>query len=248
MDTLISDNSRKDTILTRIESGETPQKPKWHFTIRTIISVTILVFLAAALLYFVSFILFELTERDVIFTPEFGWQGISVFLSSLPWILIALTIAMALAIEMLIRRYSLAYRRPLVYSLLFVIAAATVGGVLISETHLHEHVSQFVEDQNLPVAAFYRGYTSRPLPRLYSGIVSELDPNGFFMQSSLGELLDVIVSRQTRFPHGMDIVKDDAVLVIGDRSGDTIQAAGVRCLNDRPRQPNREPEGWPTMK
>ncbi len=248
MNETTSDNSIKEAVLETIEAGRAQPKPKWHFTLQAALGAVVLALAAAALLYLASFIFFALEETNVMLAPEFGWRGFGVFFSSLPWLLIVISLVLVFIVEGLIRRYTLGYRRPLLYTAIAIVLLAVGGSLVIARIHLHERISEVSEHTGMPMAGLYRSYAHRPIDNLYSGIITDLSRDGFFMRSGFGELLGVIVTRETVFPFGADMAPDDAVLVIGQRRADTIKADGVRCLNARSRHPDRVPPEWDGMK
>jgi len=235
------DQPIKKNILDSIE--RLSQKPKWHFVAMTIVCIVGLVVILGILLYLASFIIFTLSEQKVMFAPEFGWRGIGIFIMSLPWLLILASLILILAFEALMRRYALVFRRPLVYSLIGLVLIVAFGGIALTHAHVNEHMQG-----RWPMEALYHGYVGRPLSNLHTGVVQEIDPNGFMMKNRFEELLSVIVSSHTRFPHGEDIETDDSVLVVGQRTDHKIKAEGIRCLNDRVRIKGQKPAQWQDLK
>lgn len=223
--------SIKDKVLTRIKSGQVAMRPKWHFALRAILAALASVIALLALLYLVSFVAFMLRETGVLFVPAFGFRGLSAFFASLPWVLLAVSAAFVAVLEVLVRRYSFAYRRPLLVSLAAIILLVLTGGIMIARTSFHRGLLRQAEERRLPLGEFlYRGYGRPRLRNIHPGMVTELIEGGFFMQSRRGESLRVMVNPETRFPFGIDFAEGDAVVVFGERDDGTVRAQGIRSM------------------
>src|SRR3989344_3614541 len=108
--------SIKEEVIARIKRGETIMRPRWHFVLRAMLYALGVLIAALALVYLASFIMFVLRETGLLFVPSFGFRGVGVFLFSLPWFLILLSLVFVFVLEVLVRRYAFAYRKPLLYS------------------------------------------------------------------------------------------------------------------------------------
>src|SRR3990167_8644737 len=130
----------KAKILAAIESGKVTMRPRWHFVLQATLVICGLVIVLLALLFLTSFIIFSLRNTGVWFAPSFGYRGIGVFLTSLPWLLIGLTVIFVVLLEILVKKYSFAYRQPLLYSALALVLIVTIGGVAIAQTPFNRGV------------------------------------------------------------------------------------------------------------
>lgn len=241
-------NQIKKRILEVIGSGRIRMRPRWHFFLRAVLAALggIIVLLAA--LYVTSLGIFVLRENGAWFVPVFGRRGWYEFFASLPWLLAILSLLFAVVLEILARRFSHAYRRPLIYSLIGIVVIVCIGGLLIAVTPLHGRFFRFAEQHRLPVAGhFYRLFASQHLANVHRGTVATLTQDGFTMQNRRGELLQIIVTPETRFPSGANFRQGDTAVIFGVRDDHTIHALGVRRLNDAlrgniptssPRQPS----------
>src|SRR3989344_2081055 len=117
-----------EAVLERIRGGEVTMRPRWHFMLKATLVVAGIALAGLTLLFVVSLAMFALRASGVWFMPAFGWHGFAVFLWSLPKLLILLAIVFIIILELLVRHYAFAYRRPLLISALMVIALALLGG------------------------------------------------------------------------------------------------------------------------
>ncbi len=224
--------SLKESILDLIKSGEISMRPRWHFVLKAILTVLGMAILFLAILYLLSFIFFILRASGVWFAPEFGFRGIGIFLLSLPWLLIALSIAFVVLLEVLVRQYSFAYRKPLMYSLAGIIVFVMVASFAIARIGFHERISRFIEEEGvLALRPFYRDYFS-PRENVHLGTISTTTESGFIIIGRDTELLEIVLTPETRFPGGIGFDQGDIIVVLGEKIGtSTIEAFGVRKMD-----------------
>lgn len=225
--------SIKDLVLDKIKKGEVKMRPKAHFVLKTILVLSGAVILALFVLYLISFIAFALRAGGIGSLPGFGSRGLGSLLVSIPWLLILIAIFLIAALEILVRRFSFSYRRPIFYSVLTIVFLVFMGSFIINKTYLHPVLFQRAQEGRLPVAGeFYRDFGMPKSRDMHRGVVSEITDDGFYLKTPEGEILTVVIASETRFPMGVGIKEDDAVMVLGERNKDIIQAFGVSKIND----------------
>lgn len=223
----------RDQVLEAIKSGRVLMRPRWSFALKAALGILGGILLFLALLYLVSFIIFVLRRTGVWFVPIFGARGWFVFLISLPWILIVFSLIFIVVLEILVRRYSFAYRRPLLYSAIGVILLVILGGAVVAGTPFHGRMFRYAIEHRMPLAGdFYRGFGMPHSREIYPGKITEIASTSFMMQGQQGNELQVVVSQKTRLPLGMDFQEGDDVVVFGSREGDIISAFGVRGVSE----------------
>jgi hypothetical protein len=196
--------------------------------------------LVIALLYIVSLALFFLRENGVWYAPSFGGRGWFALLHSAPLFLLILVAICALILEILVRRYSFAYRAPLTISLGGILVLVFVGGFVLAQTSFHYRMEFAAHHGYLPPPmGFWYGKMFRPsLPGdMYRGVILQERPDGFVMvDPDGGGTSTVEITTKTRLPYGEDFTPGTMVIVIGDLTGtDTIRAFGIRTIdNNRP--------------
>lgn len=217
-------------ILETIKKDEVQMRPKWHFILNVSLLVVGTILAALTLLYLVSFIVFTLRQNGSWFVPSFGLQGWETLFTSLPWILIIGAIIFVAIIGMLVRKYSFAYGRPLLYSALGIIIFAGVGGFLIALTPLHSDLLLQAEEEHLPIAGgMYRQFSHNHPSNVVMGRVIEIIPSGFSIRDQEYEILMVQVTPRTILPQ-QGVRLEEVVVVLGDREGNIIKAFGVQPL------------------
>ncbi len=224
-----------DSILKAIENGSVKMRPRWYFVGRTALLATGIVLLAFTLIYIASFIIFVMHQTGAWFVPSFGFRGVQAFLISLPWVLILISIMFIVILETLVRRYSFAYRRPLLYSALGVIGLVIVGGLVISATPLHSYFLRNAREGRLPIAGdLYRGYGMQRFHDIHPCTITGITKNGFQAQYSDGTMITVVITPETRLPLGSDFKVGDSVVVFGEHESGAIEALGVRKIDQLP--------------
>lgn len=217
-----------EAVLKKIKSGNIKMKPRVWFIFKTVLLISGVLALALFIAYLISFAFFSLRLTGAWFLPRFGPPGIRIFFSSLPWLLISIIVISILLLEIFAKKFSFVYRRPIIYSLLILIVIGVSLGFLIERTPLHRNLFERAREGNLPaIGPVYRqGFPS--IENVHHGIVSEVNDNGFKIETPRGEKLIVIIGPETRLQPEANIKENDEVVVLGERNDDTIQAFDVR--------------------
>ena len=228
-------NPLRDQILDTIKNGQAKMKPKWYFIFRAALFLTGCIFVFLLLLYLVSLGLFVLDEHELWAVPSFGFRGIMLFLTSLPWLLIAFVLIFLLVLQVLVRHYSFAYHRSLFYSALGVLGIVIVGSIIIRQVGFHQTFSEYSLRNHIPLAEpFYERFELDEDNGVYPGTISEMQEKAFLLKNRSEHILEVHIMPNTRLPQGIDFVVGDQVIVVGDKDNDVIEAYGIRKLPPRP--------------
>jgi len=229
------ENKTIDSILDKISCGDVEMKPKSYFVIRGVLwaSTIVIGFLIAVFAF--SFILFVLRGNG--FTPlmEFGFAGLPVILRFIPWEFVVLIPLLLIVLERLSKHFAFVYKRPLVYSILGALLLVVLGGVLISQTGIHEKLVNRAFDGRLPIAGpMYKHFGEAQFGEsVHVGKIKEINEKGFKIESRDGTSFDVLVSDSTRVG-GFDISVDSMVMLLGSVEDDgTISALGVRPVDNK---------------
>ncbi len=230
--------SIKDKVLETIRNGRVKMHPRRHFILKTALVITGCVLLSFSLLFLISFILFITHQNGVWFVSVFGFRGLRSSFVSLPWLLILVSILFIFILELLVKCYSFAYRKPLLYSAGAIILFAVIGGGIVASTPFHRGLFERARKDRLPITGpLYRGFGTPRSQNINPGIIETITENGFVIMTPRGEKLDVTVTPETRLPLGFDFAEGNFVVVFGERDGGTIHALGIRKINNE-RQEN----------
>lgn len=225
--------SIKNSVLEKIKSGQAAMKPKWHFVLKAILIGIGLVICILLTLLVISLIIFILHDNGAWFIPAFGMRGVGRFIISLPWLLVLACIAFIIVLEILVRKYSFAYRKPFLYSIIGIIIFVIVGGIGISATRIHDNFSRLAMEKRLPFAGpIYRGFRAQRPADVYPGTVREITGDGFLIENRSHETFRIVVTHATRFPFGSEIVVGNEIVVMGDLKDGVVHAFGIRKIGD----------------
>jgi hypothetical protein len=225
--------SISEVVLEKIKTGKIKMHPKIYFILKTILIIFGVLIIIPFILFLASFILFSLHINGIWFLPWFGFRGFGMFLNYFPWILILIAIFLIALLEMLTKRFSFVYRRPIVYSLIIVISIVFLASFLINKTTLHPNLFKQARVGRLPLAGpMYRSFGMPEFHDMHRGIISEVMDNGFIIETERGEKLTINVTSDTNFPPEFTAEEGDRVMVIGERNDDIISAFGIRALED----------------
>lgn len=223
-------NSIKDNVLKSIAAGRIVMKPRWHFMLRAVLLVTGVVLAGMTLLYVVSFALFMLRESGDLFAPQFGLRGLWALLVSLPLVFVCLAIVFLVVLEILVRRYEFAYRKPLVYSVLGISLIVFLGSFAIDRARVHDQLLRHAVSDRLPLGGkLYRSWSVQPSRHAVVGVIVNKTNQGFNIQSHRHESFFVLVTNETALPED-ELAERDLVAVFGPRYEGTITAVGIRRL------------------
>jgi hypothetical protein len=181
-----------------------------------------------ALLYIVSFILFVLWRTGAWFMPVFGMRGIFAFILGIPWMLVATALVLIIVVELLVKHYAFAHRKPLLYTILGVTGLALVGGYFVAKTTVHPWLFRQAMERRLPVAgALYERFGGVQPENVYRGEIASVATSGFVLAPHRGEPFVVYLTATTSLPYGFDFSEGDVVVVFGERDGGMVHAIGV---------------------
>jgi hypothetical protein len=227
-------------IMDAIRRGDIRMRPRWHFVLLSTLSVLGVLIVFLALLYIASLAVFFLRDSGVWFTPTFGPRGWFSLLRSLPWLLIFLLFIFIVVLEILVRRYAFVYKKPLLASVLGIIALILVGGFFIAITPLHyELLSSARHGGPPPLNLIYRGpFRGPPPPDTLHGEIVNFMQGGFVVAEDDSNATEtVFITPQTRLPYGDDFATGTRVVVIGDPAGqNAMRAFGVSQIDAYPTQ------------
>ena len=233
-----------DKILGKIRSGQIKMRSKSHFILKTVFIFLSVIVVALFTLFLISFIIFALRASGIWFMPSFGFRGMGIFFSSLPWLLILTAILLIVILEILVKRFSFTYRRPILYSIVVIVILVLLGSFILDQTRFHSGLFGRAQDRRLPmIGQTYRDYGMAEFQNVYPGTVTEITDSGFLIKMRDGQVLTVVVTSKIRFPSKISVKKNDTVVVLGECDNDTIQAFGIRKITDDLRVfPSNRPE------
>src|SRR5207248_2093605 len=103
--------------------------------------------------------------------------------------------------QILVKKYSFGYGRPLLYSAVGIIVLVVAGGFLVSKTSFHHGLFMQAEHRNLPIAGgFYRQFGENRPGNVTVGTITQVTANGYLISGHDNETLTITVTPQTQLP------------------------------------------------
>jgi hypothetical protein len=223
-------------VMDAIRSGRVHMRPRWKFILSGALAALGVIILVFTLLFITSFAIFTLRETGVLFTPVFGMRGLFKFFAELPLILIVLLVLFVVVLEILVRRYRVGYRTPLLVSVVAILVIVVVGGYGVERTRVHEMIlhQARMPDGGLPppIAIMYRAGVQH-VPGVFHGTIVSIIPGGFLLvDQNVGATTTVYVGPSTMVPQGAKFQPGEEVVVFGDEASGTVHAEGVVQISD----------------
>ncbi len=219
--------TKKDA-LEQIAHGEVPMRSRWHFTFQAALIIVALIIALAAAIYLASFIFFIIDRDGLLILPRFGWYGFLEFVLALPWAIILLSIILILAAERLSLRFFPIYARPVLFSLTTLLIIVVAASAIIIRTHVHETL-----ENRLPGVRDYYAQFDVPLPTDVYTVIADTESaqSGITAHDATGAVVYVALYPTTNFIGSRDIDPDDVLVILGSRTGNTIEAKSIQILN-----------------
>lgn len=224
-------NNLSDVLLDKIKKGEIKMRPRIYFIAKLVLLVLGTAVITFFAIFIASFIFFMIRASGLMFLPSFGFMGIKLLLLSLPWVLILGLLILVATSELFMKHFSFVYKNPILYSLLAIIIVILIGGFLIDNSGFHTSMLLKARDGKLPIAGpIYQKYGVPDSKQIYYGVVNELSDSGFKIETPRKEEVFIHVLENTRMPKE-GIKKNDAVIILGEKTNNRIEAYEIRKVN-----------------
>ncbi len=221
-------------LMERIKKGEVKRHSKGYFLIRGLTYALIIIAVLGFCLFLGSFIFFAIRATGIFFLPIFGLLGLRVFFLSFPWILILIVTLLIILTEGLLKKFHVVYSKPLLYSVVAVIALVFLGSFIVERTHLHVGLFERAQNDMLPIMGpVYRGFGGRQINDTYIGEVTAVLTDTLIIETTEGREMKVVISSETNCPCGIEqIDTGDMVVVVGKEKNGEISALGVNEITE----------------
>jgi hypothetical protein len=228
--------SIKNKLLHDIRSGQLAMRPKFHFTLKVLALVAVVLAFLVVSIGILNFILFSIRIAGHDTLLSFGPRGFWAFMLFFPWSLLVLDIALIVLLQWLLRKFRFGYKIPVLYLLAGLVVATTVAGFVIDRgTPLNDRLYE-MRGHGLPppLGGFY-DRAHRP-PPLGSGVckctIVAIEGNILTVEDTREGIITFTVLLPANDPRATTTNLDvgDVVFVAGDMQDGIIRAFGVREL------------------
>lgn len=205
--------------------------PRWQFIAYSILGALGLLFIFLVVVFVFSLMLFVLSRYGFMYMPFFGFMATVRALSAIPLLLLFVTIVLLVLIEVISCKYSIAFKQPLVVTLLSITLLAAVVSFIISQTSIHEYLHDYAKENHLDMMS--RVY-DRPIPfrekddmTIIRGEVVATTSTSTLVRLYDGVVLTAYASTSLLGTFVQPEIGDDIVL-FGTFLGDKFEIIGIR--------------------
>lgn len=225
------ENKIANNVLEQIKTGQVKMHSRGYFVTRTAASI-LLVSLTALLAWFLfSLIFFILIRHGALYLPFFGLAGLWALLTSFPWFVFGLGVIFFILLDKLVNNFSVAYRRPVLYTVLAVAALLVLGLGLAHATGLNSQLHQFIKDANLPgLRRLYDASEDRLARTLFWGRVDEIEDDNLVITTGEGQRQVLKIQPNTRYSDEPVINKGETVIIGARQNRGQLEVYGIKKI------------------
>lgn len=222
----------KDKILEKIKKGEVKMKPKIYFVLRAILFAGIFILFLIFAFFFLSFIHFYLISSGIWYLPKFGFEGFFVLLKSLPWFLIILALGLILILEILSRKFSFSFKKPVLFSLFGIILIVFLGSFLFIKSNVHPRLLLEAKEGKIfsPISPMYLKYGLPKFKEFQRGIIERVSTSSIFIKRGDGEMIEVRFEKP--LPAFEKLKEGEGIMIFGEKENGKISGRKMRKIND----------------
>ncbi|MBI4092674.1 MAG: hypothetical protein HY420_01990 [Candidatus Kerfeldbacteria bacterium] len=215
-------------------------RPRWYFWLRTVGIALGTAALAVVMVFAIGALFFLWRSRELGVLPGFGFRGVPFLLGNFPWDAAILSFLGLVVLLMLLRRFTPSYRWPMLFVVALAVIGATFFGAWASRAPIHGILANRALRGELP---HFFGRAYRPFlenDRVVVGEITKIKGDTYTLETPGGDVT-VKVTDDTRLPP-FSLTTGTAVVVIGERKGDRIEAEAIRAAHRRMMMPQRRHE------
>jgi hypothetical protein len=226
-----ADNKFREQVLEKINSGKVSMHSKAYLIWRAAFWILALVILAAAAVFSGSFVIFALRASGVWDLPQFGGHGLQEFLAYFPWLFILAVLLLIWLMEVLARKYSLAYRIPVSYLILTGVIFIAAGSLAVFATPLHQKLYESANEDRLPlVGGVYRFFGQDHPDDFYVGDVQAASGTIYSIVTREGFPATIVANSHTVFSGDPNINAGDCIEAVGEENGNIVNAYNIKKI------------------
>ncbi len=220
-------------IISKIKKGEVKMKPRFYFLIKSLLVIGILFLFFLFVIFFVSLIIFVFQKNNFFVLLGMGNFGLRAFILHFPWYLLLIAFILIIVIETVSKKFKFIYRKPLIYSFLFIIIFTFIGSIFVNNVSLHKYLLKMAEEDRLPIGGrMYRNIGDIEMENIYFGKLLEKKEDYWIMEFDDGEIVKLEITEKTRghrfFP---EIEMGSDVVVIGEKDNSVVNVLRFKKMN-----------------
>jgi hypothetical protein len=230
--------SLREDVLAKIKNERISMHSRTFFLLKMAALALVAILVLTISVFLCNFIFFAINANGSNELLGFGNRGILTFVQIFPWWLLVIDVGLIILLEWLLRRFRFGYKSPVLYLLLgLVVVTLSVGFTVERATMFNSYLRDRAHEHRLP----------SPLNDIYERSGRPGGPgNGVCrctivaIQSGSITADDIDVGTTTRYTIIVPIQNlhatttglsvGDVIMVAGDKSGNTINAFGIKKL------------------
>lgn len=226
----------KETILHKVTHDSISMIPRWKFVMYSLLFIFASLFVAGVVIFCLSLFLFVLSSHGMLHLSFFDFVAMLMTIKVLPALLLIFTLILVGVLHMIARRYTVAFRWPLLSVFLLISMVAVALSYFVSETPLHTHVRNFARGHHVGMMEhmYDRPHDILPgRPDVIRGEVLSVASSSFRIRAFDGKEFLVNASRTEEYSPSLlsQLQAGDDVTVFGSftQDGDTFDMLLLRA-------------------
>ena len=164
---------QQNAVLNKINSGELKMRPKFYFVLQGFLTAATAILLFMISIFLISFIFYLLRVNNA------DREDLHLFLQFFPWILIGAALLITIALSLILKKYSFAYHKPLLFLPLGIILIIIALSLIMQLFAFHERFEPLTERRGTPLfSPFYHSAPIQP-PRQFRMNYYRLEKSAF---------------------------------------------------------------------
>lgn len=153
--------SIQENIIESIKSGKVHMKPRWYFVLRFVLNILLVCLVFFVTVYLLSFIGLVLREKELFNLFDLSPGGMKMLMTSIPWVIVMLSISLVMVLYVLVRDHSFVYKKPVAYIFSGLVLLVILIGFVIHILDVNFRFARLGEDIRNPLMGpmhkYYRG-------------------------------------------------------------------------------------------
>lgn len=153
--------SIQENIIESIKSGKIHMKPRWYFILKFILNILLVSVVFFTSIYLLSFMGLILHEKDLFNIFDLSPRGMKMLMTSIPWIVVMLSITLVMVLYVLVKDHSFVYKKPVAYSLSGLVLLVILIGFVVHMFDVNFRFARMGDDDRTPIMGpihkYYRG-------------------------------------------------------------------------------------------
>jgi MFS family permease len=237
-----SEEQRQQDIINKIKSGKVEMHSKAYLVWRNTFWILAICLLAAAAVFFLSFLVFIIRVNHLWDLPDFGYHGLREFLTFFPWLFVPAILLFTWLVERFVRQHSFAYRVPVLYVGLVSMVLVISASFAVLATPLHLRLYESAEGEHLPVVGYmYRFFGGMHPDDYYVGQVQTVKDDDCLLLTQQGFPVNIITNPHTQLFGATSLNPGDTIEVVGEERGNIVEASEIREISPEIPPPNMSP-------